>query len=736
MKRKNNAASTTQRRVKSEEIDPKSAKNLSIPSPFSKQSKRPKRGPKKQKSKQEWPESKLHPIINAGFITRLLFYWLHELIQISRKSVWSQKMHYHLPSFDRVKNHKPLLTTVYQKNLKKNSAKKSQKQRRKKPKNLKSEDKNADQRVNSSANEDKKSSQWTLYTTILKTYQFELTEFLLISITTTAIQFSTSLFTSSALSIVTKQIDIRNPKILNELIFDFLMVAFLDTLRSVINTYNRFKIQRVGLGVRGSLYSMIQDKVMEFNILADGAVTQGLVTNLVQIDALRASEALQATAYFVQKLLTPVIAFGFVGSVVGYRLMSISLGAYIAADLLNFVTFYLDFNITKFYLKAKDSRVKLFVNVLANLEHVKSKALENLYSLKLFRRREKEILQLKRISGLQGLDRVFSTFSEGFGLAVIFFYFSFWSEEKIEYSTFITFLSTFSTITFEIRSCVLSFFDLIKIFVSLRRLDQFFGASHEDDKYDLDRAKDSVKSSGRGSTDRFVAVEVRNGEFVWKKSAKEVESGEIEYLNFEAGKKKNGKKMNKIEQGKVEGAPENEIPLLKPNQNIKIAQSSENKKKLEIDENQPKNAPKDNKGRQKGFSLHLGSLKIFKGEKIAVIGKNGSGKSSILYALIGEMLPLKTPSENPDGRSLVVRDGSAAFLSQNRWLFQDTIKRNILLGRKYNQRWMELALKASELEDDLKKLTKGISTVVSGAAEVLNAVQKARICLARCFYQE
>ena len=75
-----------------------------------------------------------------------------------------------------------------------------------------------------------------------------------------------------------------------------------------------------------------------------------------------------------------------------------------------------------------------------------------------------------------------------------------------------------------------------------------------------------------------------------------------------------------------------------------------------------------------GFSLKDISFTVKKGEFVALVGEYGSGKSSILNAILGEM--------NNDASSLTI-NGTIAYANQNPWILNDSVKNNILFGERY-----------------------------------------------------
>lgn len=126
--------------------------------------------------------------------------------------------------------------------------------------------------------------------------------------------------------------------------------------------------------------------------------------------------------------------------------------------------------------------------------------------------------------------------------------------------------------------------------------------------------------------------------------------------------------------------------------------------------------------------LHLKgiNLKISKGELVTVIGTFGSGKTSLVNCLLGEMHNM--------GKSSVKINGSIAYAGQIPWIMNDTIRRNILFGNKYElQRYSE-AIKFSCLEPDLLLFPHGDLEIIGKRGSTLSGGQKARISLARALY--
>ncbi|KAI8519550.1 Multidrug resistance-associated protein 1 [Branchiostoma belcheri] len=119
------------------------------------------------------------------------------------------------------------------------------------------------------------------------------------------------------------------------------------------------------------------------------------------------------------------------------------------------------------------------------------------------------------------------------------------------------------------------------------------------------------------------------------------------------------------------------------------------------------------------------NLSIPEGALVAVIGQIGSGKSSLLSALLGEM-------EKTNG-SVSVK-GSTAYVSQQPWIQNATLRDNILFDSPMNRCRYDEVLDSCALGPDLEMLSGGDLTEIGEKGINLSGGQKQRVSLARAVY--
>ncbi|KAJ2785541.1 hypothetical protein H4R18_000486 [Coemansia javaensis] len=119
------------------------------------------------------------------------------------------------------------------------------------------------------------------------------------------------------------------------------------------------------------------------------------------------------------------------------------------------------------------------------------------------------------------------------------------------------------------------------------------------------------------------------------------------------------------------------------------------------------------------------SIQCKRSELVAVIGRVGAGKSSLVSAILGDMVKC--------AGSAVVR-GTVAYVPQQAWIMNATLRDNILFGSRFDQEFYDRVVDACALRPDIDMLPAGDLTEIGEKGINLSGGQKARVSLARAVY--
>lgn len=120
-------------------------------------------------------------------------------------------------------------------------------------------------------------------------------------------------------------------------------------------------------------------------------------------------------------------------------------------------------------------------------------------------------------------------------------------------------------------------------------------------------------------------------------------------------------------------------------------------------------------------------LKVKRGMKVAICGTVGSGKSSLLSCILGEI-------QKQSGTVKI--SGTKAYVPQSPWILTGNIRENILFGNPYDSAKYYSTVKACALTKDFELFSCGDLTEIGERGINMSGGQKQRIQIARAVYQD
>ncbi|GJV24846.1 ABC transporter C family member 2 isoform X1 [Tanacetum coccineum] len=120
------------------------------------------------------------------------------------------------------------------------------------------------------------------------------------------------------------------------------------------------------------------------------------------------------------------------------------------------------------------------------------------------------------------------------------------------------------------------------------------------------------------------------------------------------------------------------------------------------------------------------NLDIPMGSLVAIVGSTGEGKTSLISAMLGELPPVSDAH--------VVMRGSVAYVPQVSWIFNATVRDNILFGSAFEPAKYEKTIDVTALHHDLDLLPGGDLTEIGERGVNISGGQKQRVSMARAVY--
>ncbi|XP_043693694.1 ABC transporter C family member 3-like isoform X4 [Telopea speciosissima] len=121
------------------------------------------------------------------------------------------------------------------------------------------------------------------------------------------------------------------------------------------------------------------------------------------------------------------------------------------------------------------------------------------------------------------------------------------------------------------------------------------------------------------------------------------------------------------------------------------------------------------------------NFRVHHGMRVAICGSVGSGKSSLLSCILGEV---------PKVSGAIELNGTKAYVAQSPWIQSGKIVDNILFGKEMDKERYEKVLEACSLKKDLELCAFGDQTIVGERGINLSGGQKQRIQIARALYHD
>ena len=397
----------------------------------------------------------------------------------------------------------------------------------------------------------------------------------------------------------------------------------------------------------------------------------------------------------------------------------------------------------KLHMKKSDLRMKVTTEMINNLKVIKLNAWDDIALKKIQEARGEELNALNSRYYITTISQTLLWLAPiAMSVASIGLY-QYLNDEFIIEDIF-TSLGIFTSFQGLIKILPNTLDIFVETLISLKRIENFLVLPEVDDsnitKYDDNTMKNNI------------ALQISNGNFTWNKNyidknKKIIDINPNKKENDEE-KDKNRKKIPKrrtcLELNKLDLKKKNEFfssdeseeeeknKNIKSNKNIEN-QNDDNKNINEEDDSIEEdalsaNGSEHNLNIKKIYALKNINFTVKEGEFVCIIGEVGSGKSSLIQALLNNMIILNKEESH------VVLNGSISYVPQEAWIQNDTVKNNILFYLPFDSERYNKILDICELYPDLNSLIGGDMTEIGEKGINLSGGQRARINIARALY--
>ena len=144
---------------------------------------------------------------------------------------------------------------------------------------------------------------------------------------------------------------------------------------------------------------------------------------------------------------------------------------------------------------------------------------------------------------------------------------------------------------------------------------------------------------------------------------------------------------------------------------------------------------------QTAYALRDITLDLAAGQTIALVGRVGSGKTSLLHT-IPRLFDTSNGTISIDGIDihdipLETLRKNIGFVTQEAIIFSDTIRNNVIFGRTdISEKSLEAALKTAQIDDEIQSFKKGLDTVLGEKGITLSGGQRQRLTIARALLSD
>ena len=409
----------------------------------------------------------------------------------------------------------------------------------------------------------------------------------------------------------------------------------------------------------------------------------------------------------------------------------------------------------------KDETMKITLKTLNDIENIKFNAEEVDYIKKIYEKKNKEMACYSNKCLVNNVNSAILWFVPIAMTIMTIFVFQNLHKENMNVANIFSLLNILIQINEPIRDIPGTLRSIYETWVSVKRIENYLKSS------DQNELMTYYEKNNIDLINKKIMVKIVNGFFTWGKQKQQKEINKTKDKDKKEKKKDNNKDKERINNDSVIDTKSDkkikeekktddtkEEPLI-PNdvQNL-LNNSDDNNPKSSFISNSSDsgNNPKEKVNLLDFFEMDYPledpettsieivlkkiNLTIKKGELVLIYGKSGSGKSSLLEAILNQMKVFFT-YENSN-KIITSINGTISYYSQTPFIYNTTIRQNITLDlqdkSKTNFNRYLKVIDICSLREDISEFNGGDLTEIGENGKNLSSGQRRRIAIARCLY--
>lgn len=475
------------------------------------------------------------------------------------------------------------------------------------------------------------------------------------------------------------------------------LMAVLPMVGSLCSARHTVIMTHFGLSIRNSLILAIYHKSLKISVGSRKVSSTGKIVNMFASDTQQLERLMNVLALIFIAPLQIAVALFLIYRQIGVATF-VGLGVMILFAPISAFIFGALAVLRRKASAVTDSRVKLMNEIMAGIRLVKYFAWEVPFKEKVNEIRKSEIDLLRRIAVVVALGFSMIMLSLPLIQPILVFYTYVRLGNNLDSAKAFTTLALFSVIRFPFAFLPMGLSQLAQSKIASERILSFLLSPSEVAQGSTDSSVTSIRMYCPSDSNREVL----------ENSLAEVKRGEV---SIQFGDATIGWELestaSKYQPEKVENTAKEYVT-------VKTTNDDDAGPSVELVES------------SMPFRLTNLNLCIKRGELVAVIGSVGSGKTSFLNAILGEIEIIS---------GAVGSSGTFSYCDQRPWIMNATLRDNVLFGSPYDEDKFDLAVGCVSLDEDINLLPGGVMTEIGERGINLSGGQKARVALARAVYR-